>query len=131
MSLKPIRKITVALTIGMMVAACGSVTETSVGTADAATLGAGDALYQASCAECHGTDLRGTDRGPSHLSQVYEPSHHGDFAFELAIKNGTRAHHWNFGDMAPVEGLSDEEIAAITAFVRDVQAREGFEPYPP
>lgn len=88
-------------------------------------------IYQAACASCHGADLRGTDRGPSHLSVVYEPGHHSDAAFLLAVRNGTPQHHWRFGDMEPVEGLSDEDIVALTAFVREQQRIEGFEPYPP
>lgn len=91
----------------------------------------GAALYQRSCASCHGSDLRGTDRGPSHLSQVYAPDHHPDAAFRAAITHGSQAHHWNFGDMAPVPGLTDTEIDAIIAFVRDQQETHGFEPYPP
>ena len=92
---------------------------------------AGDALYQASCAACHGSDLRGTDIGPSHLSIVYEPNHHGDAAFVLAARNGVPQHHWPFGDMAPVPGLSDNDLEAIIAFVRENQRSYGFEPYPP
>ena len=91
----------------------------------------GEPLYQANCASCHGADLRGTSTGPSHLSVVYEPNHHGDSAFVLAARNGVRAHHWSFGDMPPVPGLSDEDLAAIVAYVRNIQREEGFEPYPP
>ncbi len=91
----------------------------------------GEPLYQANCASCHGEDLRGTSIGPSHLSIVYEPNHHGDVAFVLAAKNGVQAHHWGFGNMEPVPGLSDEDLAAIVAYVRSIQREEGFEPYPP
>jgi len=91
----------------------------------------GQELYATSCASCHGADLRGTDQGPSHLSIVYEPNHHGDDSFRAAIERGTQQHHWAFGDMDPIEGLDDEEIDAIIAFVRSEQQREGFEPYPP
>lgn len=90
----------------------------------------GESLYAASCAECHGIDLTGTDRGPSHLSVVYEPGHHADAAFLLAVRNGVRPHHWDFGPMPPIEGLTDEEVGAITAYVRSVQAERGFQPYP-
>ena len=91
----------------------------------------GDVLYQASCAACHGSDLRGTDIGPSHLSVVYQPGHHSDAAFILAARNGVRSHHWQFGNMAPVEGLSDADLESIVAFVRESQRTSGFEPYPP
>lgn len=91
----------------------------------------GKALYEQSCALCHGKDLRGTGMGPSHLSKVYEPSHHSDASFVAAIRQGSRQHHWDFGDMPPVEGLDDDEIEAIIAYVREQQAEQGFEPYPP
>ena len=94
---------------------------------DADLVSTGETLFQANCSSCHGTDARGTDKGPSFLSIVYEPSHHSDAAFLLAVRNGTPQHHWPFGDMEPVEGLSDDDVAAITAFVREVQRTEGFE----
>lgn len=89
---------------------------------------AGAELYEASCAECHGLEMRGTDTGPSLLSIVYEPNHHSDTAFLSAIRNGAQSHHWDFGPMEPVEGLSDEDVTAIVTFVRNAQASEGFEP---
>jgi mono/diheme cytochrome c family protein len=93
--------------------------------------GDGAALYAANCASCHGGDLRGTDKGPSHLSVVYERDHHSDESFRRAIAEGVPAHHWDFGDMAPVTGLTDAEVDAVIAYVREVQDREGLEPYPP
>lgn len=91
----------------------------------------GAELYATNCASCHGQDLRGTDQGPSHLSVVYEPSHHSDDAFRNAVANGSPAHHWDFGDMPPRPGLDDAEVEAIIAYVRQRQEEEGFEPYPP
>ncbi len=91
----------------------------------------GAELYGQSCASCHGADLRGTDQGPSHLSQVYAPDHHPDASFRAAVTQGSTAHHWNFGDMPPVEGLSDEEIDLIIAYVREQQEIHGLDPYPP
>lgn len=109
--------------------ACGSEGEESA--AVSGDVSRGRELYTARCASCHGADLEGTDRGPSHLSKVYEPSHHGDFAFRAAVANGVRAHHWRFGDMPPVEGLSEADVKAIVAYIREEQERRGFEPYPP
>lgn len=87
----------------------------------------GAGVYAASCASCHGADLRGTDKGPSHLSVVYEPSHHGDAAFRNAIVNGAPQHHWGFGPMAPVQGLTSQDIDEVIAFVRSEQQRQGFD----
>lgn len=91
----------------------------------------GAALYQQSCASCHGSDLGGTAMGPSHLSQVYAPDHHSDASFRAAISQGSPAHHWELGDMPPVEGLDDDEVELIIAYVREQQETRGLEPYPP
>jgi mono/diheme cytochrome c family protein len=98
---------------------------------DPVLVAAGEPLYAANCASCHGEDLRGTERGPSHLSNLYRPGHHADGAFLLAVKIGSTQHHWSFGPMPPIADLTDEDVAAITAFVRENQRTEGFEPYSP
>ena len=88
----------------------------------------GGEVYAESCASCHGSDLRGTDEGPSLLSIVYEPNHHSDASFRSAIANGAPQHHWPFGDMEPVEGLSLDDVEAVIGYVRAEQQRLGFEP---
>lgn len=132
LSLSPATRRALALVAFALVSAACSGSEPTATTAAISSdvVAAGEVLYAANCAECHGADLRGTDKGPSHLSIVYEPNHHPDAAFLLAVKNGVRAHHWNFGPMLPVDGLTDEEIASITAYVRSVQAEQGFEDQP-
>lgn len=42
-----------------------------------------------------------------------------------AVRQGVRGHHWRFGDVPPVEGVSDEELAQIVAYVRTVQRANG------
>jgi mono/diheme cytochrome c family protein len=105
---------------------CGS--DTTDG-ADTTTPGGldGETLYRQSCSSCHGADLRGTNQGPSHLSIVYEPNHHPDDSFRRAIAEGVTAHHWAFGDMPPIGGLSDAEVDAIIQYVRERQTEKGFE----
>lgn len=122
-----------AVLLGAALIACGgeSVTTEPPSSEPGGMIERGAELYRGNCAQCHGDDLRGTDQGPSFLSIVYEPGHHGDGAFLVAVTRGVPAHHWNFGPMPPIPGLDAEEVAAIVAFVRDVQQREGFEPYPP
>lgn len=88
---------------------------------------AGKTLFDKNCASCHGAKLQGSDKGPPMLSKIYEPSHHGDAAFQLAVKNGSRAHHWQFGDMPPVPGLTADDVAQITAYVRLEQRQVGIQ----
>lgn len=85
----------------------------------------GKLIYQESCASCHGADLNGTRQGPPLIHPVYEPAHHGDEAFYRAAANGVRAHHWRFGDMPPVAGISRDEVRNIIAYVRDQQRQQG------
>lgn len=87
----------------------------------------GKSLFEASCAKCHGQDLQGTGEGPALVHLIYRPGHHADLAFHLAVKNGARAHHWNFGDMAPVEGVTPEDVGHIVAYVRRQQRAVGIE----
>ena len=114
--------------VGMLlVAGCVVGSDVAIEPQEPSLVEAGAELYSANCAECHGSDLRGTDKGPSHLSIIYEPSHHADGAFLSAVQRGVRTHHWDFGDMPPIEGLQPEDVEAITAFVREQQRVEGFE----
>jgi mono/diheme cytochrome c family protein len=87
----------------------------------------GRALFEANCAACHGVNAAGSDQGPPLVHRIYEPSHHGDMAFVLAAKQGVRAHHWKFGNMPAVEGVSDEDVLQITAYVRALQRANGVE----
>ena len=84
-------------------------------------------FLRANCAQCHGADLRGAKTGPPLLHPVYVPSHHSDVSFQLAVKYGSRRHHWNFGDMAPVPGLTPDDVAHITAYVRAEQRKVGIQ----
>lgn len=87
----------------------------------------GRALFEANCAACHGVNAAGSDQGPPLVHRIYEPSHHGDMAFVLAAKQGVRAHHWRFGNMPAVEGVSDEDVLQITDYVRALQRANGIE----
>ena len=91
----------------------------------------GAPLYDGDCASCHGGDLRGTDFGPSLLSEIYEPNQLPDDSIRDAIRNGAAQDNWEFGPMPAITRLDDDEITAMITYIRDVQEREGFEPYPP
>jgi cytochrome c len=119
--------------VAVVSAACGGgggndSSEASGGVPDLAN---GRKVYGAACAMCHGADLRGTSRGPSQLSKVYEPSHHADGSYRSAVSNGVRAHHWNFGNMPAVPGVKGDDLDDVIAYIRSEQQKQGFEPYPP
>jgi mono/diheme cytochrome c family protein len=85
----------------------------------------GKLAFGTHCAACHGTQGGGTDKGPTFLHRVYHPGHHGDAAFFQAAKNGVRAHHWRFGDMAPVPAATESQIANIVKYIRALQQANG------
>ena len=89
------------------------------------SLAAGRANFEAFCLECHGRAATGSEKGPPLVHRVYRPGHHSDPAFFLAPLQGVRAHHWRFGDMPPVEGITRDQVATIVAYVRWLQRQAG------
>ncbi|MCK8462530.1 cytochrome c [Aliiroseovarius sp. S1339] len=86
----------------------------------------GQKVFLAKCASCHGETAGGRNGlGPPLIHKIYEPSHHGDMAFFRAAELGVRAHHWKFGNMAPVEDITRAEVADVVAFIRAVQRENG------
>jgi mono/diheme cytochrome c family protein len=81
----------------------------------------GEAIYGANCAQCHGSDLIGTDRGPSLLEPIYGPDQLSDEEFAAAIRNGVDEERWEFGPMPANGAITDEQIEAIVLFVRTEQ----------
>jgi len=108
----------------LIIAGCGT---TSVAPVAAGDIEAGQETFVASCAECHGVDADGTDQGPPLADDIYRPGHHSDEAFLLAVRRGVPAHHWTFGPMLAVEGLTDDDVANIVAYVRSLQRAVGIE----
>lgn len=86
----------------------------------------GQRIFEAKCSMCHGKDAAGQNGvAPSLVLKIYEPSHHSDMAFVMAARNGVRAHHWNFGNMPPVEGITDGEVKLVASYVRELQRANG------
>jgi mono/diheme cytochrome c family protein len=92
-----------------------------------AALAEGERLFNETCARCHGPRAVGTDQGPPLVHAIYEPNHHSDAAFQMAAANGVRAHHWSFGDMSPVPGVTPDQVTQIVAYVRWLQRQAGIE----
>jgi mono/diheme cytochrome c family protein len=89
------------------------------------SLAEGRGHFEAFCIECHGRAATGSEKGPALVHRVYHPGHHSDAAFFLAPVQGVRAHHWRFGDMPPVEGITRDQVGAIIAYVRWLQREAG------
>lgn len=87
----------------------------------------GKALYAASCKGCHGSDAIGTKRGPPLIHKIYEPGHHADVSFYRAVSFGVKSHHWRFGDMPKIPGISPQEVAHIIAYIRHKQLQAGIQ----
>ncbi|MFT5719900.1 MAG: mono/diheme cytochrome c family protein [Motiliproteus sp.] len=112
-----------------LLSACGAPDESErpdkQGAAAAVDIDQGRELYTKNCSSCHGLMMNGTGQGPPLNHKIYEPGHHGDQAFYRAVKEGARAHHWNFGDMPPLPEVTTDEVTQIVAYVRDRQQKSG------
>ena len=82
---------------------------------------AGEKLFIANCSRCHGKKASGTAQGPPLVHQIYEPGHHSDASFVIAVARGVRQHHWQFGNMPAVSRLSIDETHRVICFVRELQ----------
>lgn len=82
--------------------------------------------FDAKCATCHRANAAGQDGvAPPLVHIIYEPSHHGDDSFRRATAMGARGHHWPFGDMPPVEGVTTADVTMIIAYIRELQRANG------
>lgn len=86
---------------------------------------AGKQVFDKTCKACHGANAGGTDKGPPLVHDIYNPGHHADMAFVLAARRGVRQHHWPYGDMPKQPQVTDEEIATIIRYVRELQLANG------
>ena len=86
---------------------------------------AGEDLFNANCSVCHGVGATGTNQGPTLIDRIYHPGHHPDFSIRNAVSQGVQQHHWGFGDMAPVAGLSSDDVEKIICYVRELQRADG------
>jgi mono/diheme cytochrome c family protein len=78
------------------------------------------------CAACHGENAVGqVGVAPPLVHKIYEPSHHGDASFMRAAFVGVQQHHWPFGSMPPVEGVTELEIRSIITYIRELQRANG------
>lgn len=86
----------------------------------------GKRAFDGTCVTCHGNDAAGVEgAGPPLVHVIYEPSHHGDMAFQMAVQRGVQAHHWRFGNMPVQPGLTTGDVKAIVAYIRELQRANG------
>lgn len=86
----------------------------------------GETAFNAKCAVCHGPAAEGQNGvAPPLVHRIYEPNHHSDIAFVLAAQNGVRSHHWTFGNMPPIEGLTKADVLNIATYIRELQRENG------
>ena len=83
-------------------------------------------IFEAKCADCHGANAVGQEGvAPPLVHIIYEPNHHGDESFQRAVAVGVRAHHWRFGNMPAVAGLTRADVKDIITYVRELQRENG------
>jgi mono/diheme cytochrome c family protein len=88
----------------------------------------GEIAFNQYCAACHGINVVGqVGVAPPLVHKIYEPSHHGDASFVSAAKVGVPQHHWPFGSMPPVDGITDDEIVTIIHYIRELQRANGIQ----
>ena len=86
----------------------------------------GKNIFDLKCQSCHGINAAGRHEiGPPLVHKIYEPSHHSDQSFYRAVALGVKSHHWPFGNMAAVEGLTKGDVKAIISYVRELQQENG------
>jgi len=86
----------------------------------------GETIFNSLCAACHGKDAAGQGGiAPPLVHRIYEPGHHGEEAFQRAVLLGVRSHHWGFGDMPAVPGLTRGDVKMIVAYIRQLQRANG------
>ena len=86
----------------------------------------GKNIFELKCQSCHGINAAGRyEMGPPLVHKIYEPSHHSDQSFYRAVALGVKSHHWPFGNMAAIEGLTKGDVKAIISYVRELQRENG------
>ncbi|WP_083805797.1 c-type cytochrome [Roseobacter sp. SK209-2-6] len=86
----------------------------------------GARIFENACATCHGSNASGIEgAGPPLVHKIYKPSHHSDESFQRAVARGVKSHHWRFGDMPRITGLTRGDVTMVIAYIRQVQRANG------
>jgi mono/diheme cytochrome c family protein len=84
---------------------------------------AGEEVYQAECAECHGEAGEGTADGSPLVDPLYLAPGFTDRKLARAVREGAPQEHWDFGAMPGLRYLTDRQISDVVAYVRRMQGR--------
>ena len=125
--------------VGVLLAGVGLVAWRNLGSSDdtsraqeivapqqlSAAASLGKKSFDDNCAQCHGVNLGGTEKGPPLVHDYYNPGHHADGAFYIAVRNGVKQHHWRFGNMPAQPQVTEDQTRMIISYVREVQEANG------
>lgn len=121
-----VAKLAAACGLALVLAGCAMDDRQRTAQPSAATAG-GEASFNSHCAVCHGIRAIGTEQGPPLVHKIYEPAHHSDAAFLMAVQLGVKQHHWRFGDMPRQPQVMEDEARQIVTYVRTLQREAGIE----
>jgi len=86
----------------------------------------GKRIFEGACAACHGVNAAGQNGvAPPLVHDTYRPGHHGEASFVRAAQQGVTSHHWQFGNMPPVEGITSGDVKMVVAYIRELQRANG------
>ncbi len=122
-------RILLMLALTLLLNACSeeksqSMSDTGNTSTDASPI-LGKSIYTSKCAACHGQGGTGSNQGPPLVHKIYKPGHHADYSFHRAVTSGVRSHHWSFGNMPAIPGVSPEDTGHIIAYIRQQQHLAG------
>ena len=94
----------------------------SVAVAGSAIAADGTAIFKSKCAPCHGADGQGTAMAPAFKGNAFiKDSAEADIAHVLQNgRNGAEKKYKNFAIGMPKQTLSDDEIKAVIAHLKDI-----------
>jgi mono/diheme cytochrome c family protein len=120
----PVVVVAVAAVVAVVLVAAGGSEDGPAEPGSPEELALGQEVFAQNCATCHGEELRGGLAGPPLVHEIYAPDHHPDSSIRAAVARGVQPHHWDFAAMPPIPNLSDADVDAVIAYIRDVQRQE-------
>ncbi len=94
----------------------------SVAVAGSAIAADGTAIFKSKCAPCHGADGQGTAMAPAFKGNAFiKDGSEADIAHVIQNgRNGAEKKYKNFAIGMPKQTLSDDEVKAVVAHLKDI-----------